>query len=209
MSEASLLPFNATQLEKLLEASMQRASDLPIPIDRIGCADSCPQALLPWLAWALSVDVWDAAWPEATKRQVITESVSVHRAKGTRSAIVRVLNGLDIRAHIEEWFEYGGDPHTFRLTAWVAEQSDVAESPRLSAQLYDNVMRSVDTAKPVRSHYDFRVAVASDNALSLATQASLSSYVRTPMTPRIHSDIAATAGLVATMRAVVYRRVDR
>ena len=50
----SLLPHNATQLERALEA----AADLGLDPDIIrGVADSarCPPNFLPWLAWALSL----------------------------------------------------------------------------------------------------------------------------------------------------------
>ena len=48
----SLLPINATQLERDLESSLERASDLPVPIKDVWNADQCPEHLLPWLAWS-------------------------------------------------------------------------------------------------------------------------------------------------------------
>lgn len=53
--------------------------------------DACPAHLLPWLAWALSVDDWDVEWPEATKRRVIAESVKIHRHKGSVASVRRIL----------------------------------------------------------------------------------------------------------------------
>jgi phage tail P2-like protein len=47
--------------------------------------------VLPWLAWALSVDHWDNQWLEQTQRQVIRDSIAVHQSKGTRSAIQNIL----------------------------------------------------------------------------------------------------------------------
>jgi len=52
---------------------------------------TCPAHLLPWLAWALSVDDWDPEWPEATRRRVIAESVEIHRHKGTVASVRRIL----------------------------------------------------------------------------------------------------------------------
>jgi hypothetical protein len=31
---------------------------------------------LPWLAWGLSVDIWEAEWPEAKKRQIIAAAIA-------------------------------------------------------------------------------------------------------------------------------------
>ena len=86
-----LLPPNATALEKGLAAPLGRLSAIPVPIDQLLRADACPAPLLPWLAWALSVDLWDEAWPEVKKRAIIAESFALHRKKGTIHAIDRYL----------------------------------------------------------------------------------------------------------------------
>lgn len=53
--------------------------------------EDCPADLLPWLAWALSVDEWDAAWTDADRRAVVAGSALVHRRKGTIGSIRRAL----------------------------------------------------------------------------------------------------------------------
>lgn len=79
----SLLPPNATLLERAVEAACAPLGDIPVPISTIWNPDTCPAALLPWLAWALSVDTWDSNWSEGTKRAVIAASYDVHRHKGS------------------------------------------------------------------------------------------------------------------------------
>ena len=79
----SLLPSNATAQEKALEGATARLGAVPVQIRSIWNPQSCPVQLLPWLAWALSVDTWDSRWTEATKREVIARSIAVHRRKGT------------------------------------------------------------------------------------------------------------------------------
>lgn len=90
----SILPPNATASERAIEAAVQRAADVATPIDRLWSPAECPAALLPWLAWALSVDSWDSAWPEARQREVIAVSVEVHRRKGTVGSIKRALAAM-------------------------------------------------------------------------------------------------------------------
>lgn len=89
----SLLPPNASSLERALEAVAAERIEA-IEVERLRAlwtpAD-CPAPLLPWLAWALSVDEWDGAWPEATQRAVIAASIDVHRHKGTVAAVRRAL----------------------------------------------------------------------------------------------------------------------
>jgi phage tail P2-like protein len=87
----SLLPPNATPQEAAIEAATARIGEVPVPNATLWNPATCPAALLPWLAWALSVDEWDGTWPEARQREVIAASVAVHRRKGTRGAVVAAL----------------------------------------------------------------------------------------------------------------------
>ena len=90
-----LLPPNATVLERALAGPLGRLNDLgmlPVPLDRLYRWDTCPTAFLPWLAWANSVDIWDEAWPEETKRSLIRESFALHRRKGSIHAIGRYIH---------------------------------------------------------------------------------------------------------------------
>ena len=90
-----LLPANATPFEQALAASMRRISDIPAPLDLLWDPQRCPLTLLPWLAWALSVDVWDERWGEDKKRYVCAESFTLHRLKGTLEGIRRHLRLVD------------------------------------------------------------------------------------------------------------------
>ncbi len=53
--------------------------------------DDCPASVLPFLAWAYSVDAWDRGATEAQKRAVIKASIGVHRIKGTLQSIKHAL----------------------------------------------------------------------------------------------------------------------
>lgn len=89
---SKLLPPNSTPLERALENISERISNLPIQIANIWNDQTCPVPILPWLAAAKSVDVWDHTWPEETKRIAIAESLNIHRLKGTVSAIQAALD---------------------------------------------------------------------------------------------------------------------
>ena len=103
-SVASLLPVNSTLLERALEASI-RPNIGPDAIRQVWNAWRCPAKLLPWLAWALSVDYWDDEWTEKEKRAVIAASIDVHRRKGTVSAMRRAVEALGFSFQIVEWWE--------------------------------------------------------------------------------------------------------
>ncbi|MCV4725358.1 phage tail protein I, partial [Escherichia coli] len=74
-----------------------------------------PVHLLPYLAWAFSVDRWDRNWPEETKRQVIRDAWLIHRHKGTISALRRAIEPLGYLIRVSEWWEFGGEPGTFTV----------------------------------------------------------------------------------------------
>ena len=206
-----LLPVNSSKSERGLEATMARTVDLPVPVTTVWNPMLCPEALLPWLAWALSVDDWDSLWPESIKRNLIAESISIHRIKGTVSAIRRVLRVLGVEAELSEWFDHGGIPHTFRLTAW-ANANLVSDSEViLSPSLYRALKRAVDAVKPVRSHYQFRTGARFDGALAIGSASSGTTYGRYLATTHPQISISqGTASLVssAMMVSVVRARLE-
>lgn len=88
----TLLPANATKLERAFEALLAQVMDIDCPVDRLWSPAACPAALLPYLAWAVSIDEWDGAWTDARKREVIAASIEIQRHKGTPWAIRRSLD---------------------------------------------------------------------------------------------------------------------
>lgn len=95
MTHISTLPPNSTALERALEATFAARLDaLPMPVGQMMNPATCPSAFLPWLAWALSVDDWDAAWSETTKRSVVAASISVHRRKGTIASVKAAMAAM-------------------------------------------------------------------------------------------------------------------
>ena len=105
-----LLPPNSTAQERAISLALDRLPD--VPLKTLWTPATCPEAQLPWLAWALSVDEWNAAWPVETKRQVIAASIEQHRKKGTVGALRRALQRLGYEVEIDE---ATGVAYTFRL----------------------------------------------------------------------------------------------
>ncbi len=104
MTVNSLLPPNASKHERDIEAVI--SPPLSFPNRDIWNPEKCPEHLLPHLAWALSVDNWDSTWPVERKRQVIKDSIYIHRKKGTRDAVERVVSAIrGDDTKVTEWFE--------------------------------------------------------------------------------------------------------
>lgn len=168
----TLRPPNATPLETALAHTGSAVAGIPVPLATLWNPQTCPAALLPWLAWAVSVDVWDADWPDAVKRNVIARSYDVHRTKGTRGAVAAALEPLGVSLSIVEWFQRvpAGTPHTFTIR--------VAAGGGVNATLYRQIVATVDAVKPVRSHYDIIVATHTAAGIGMGAVVSAASFLR-------------------------------
>lgn len=157
-----LLPPNRTALE--MAVSNTAPLDLDTELLRtLWNPWTIPAALLPWLAWALSVDEWDAAWPESTQRAVCAASLPIHQHKGTLGAVRRVFGAVGYRGQIVEWWQQApaGVPHTFRAEVEIDDRGiDDAAITRIERQL--------TAVKPERSHYTLRLVARSNCALRVA-----------------------------------------
>lgn len=142
-----LLPPNASPLEQQAAEALAQIERVPVPIRGLVNPDLCPAHLLPYLAWAFSVDRWDANWSVATKRQVIKASYFVHAHKGTIGALRRVVEPLGYLIRVTEWWQESpeGVLGTFRLDIGVLE-SGITEA------MYESLTVLIDDAKPVSRH---------------------------------------------------------
>lgn len=142
-----LLPPSATAQERALSEAVARLSDVPLLVRESWNPDTCPAELLPWLAWAFSVDEWDTTWTEQEKREVIKSSLDVHKHKGTIGALDRALKPLGYLIEVIEWWETTpkGEPYTFSIVMGTG-------SKPVTAELYEKAERIVLTYKNLRSH---------------------------------------------------------
>jgi phage tail P2-like protein len=164
----SLLPPNATPFEIALEGATARLGAVPVEIiATMQSPQNCPAEILPWLAWAFSVDDWDDTWSEAQKRATVAASYQVHRHKGTIGAVRAALAALGIQIDVVEWFQESppGDPYTFRLSVGIDQDG-------VSQQQYARILSVVNSSKNLRSHMtsvDVEIATRSDLFMAAAT----------------------------------------
>lgn len=143
----ALLPSNNTQLERLAAQALAQIERVPVPIRDLLSPARCPVELLPYLAWAFSVDRWESSWSEATKRQVIASAYYVHAHKGTIGALRRVVEPLGYLLRVTEWWQEKpeGVPGTFRLDIGVLESG-------ITEEMFESLTLLIDDAKPVSRH---------------------------------------------------------
>lgn len=142
-----MLPTGSSALERAASAALADALALPVPLRELWSPRLCPARLLPYLAWALSVDRWDQAWPEKTKRAVIESAFFVHQHKGTIGALRRVVEPLGYLIEVIEWWQSQpeGQRGTFRLKVGVLETG-------ITDEMYQELERVIDDAKPLSRH---------------------------------------------------------
>ncbi|HCB1499846.1 TPA: phage tail protein I [Klebsiella michiganensis] len=141
----SLLPPSSTAWLRYTEAGTSRLSAITVALRTLWTPATSPADLLPYLAWALSVDRWDKDWPAERKIAAIQRSYWLHRRKGTRGAVRRVVDDMGFSATFAEWFEVGDDPGTFRLEVDINEVG-------LTAKTLAELNRLINDARPVSRH---------------------------------------------------------
>lgn len=141
---ARLLPGNATELERLAAHALAQIERVPVPLRDLWNPDACPVALLPYLAWAFSVDRWSQSWPESAKRNAIKASYFIHSRKGTIGALRRVVEPLGYLIDVVEWWQTvpEGVPGTFALKVGVLDTG-------ITEEMYQELTWLIDDAKPL------------------------------------------------------------
>lgn len=176
--DPSLLPASAPQGEKSIESAISRMTDIDVPLRGLWNPYTCPMDLLPWLAWALSIDSWKSYWPENIKRERVAQALDIQRHKGTAQSVRNVIASFGGAVQLREWWQQSppGEPHTFDMTLTLADANGAAAT----AQYVDDVIAEVTRTKPVRSHFSFTQGITA----------------------------AAKVGVACVARPVIYRRIN-
>jgi hypothetical protein len=102
MTRQTLLPPNHTAFEKAFDLTGARIDELAVDIPELVRPWEIPATHLAWLAWGLSVDLWEKEWSEDTHRTLAARSLPMHARKGTQASIaehIRIM-GADPRRFI-------------------------------------------------------------------------------------------------------------
>ncbi|MBY6244109.1 phage tail protein I, partial [Methylosinus sp. Sm6] len=86
---AALLPPDSSdpwEIAQSLTSAARRPLDADI-IRRVWNPATCPEELLPYLAWGLGFEIWDDDWPEAKKREIVANIWRYKRRKTTLAGI--------------------------------------------------------------------------------------------------------------------------
>lgn len=167
---SDLLPPNSTEQEDSLSKTVERIGSVPVDIKKLWNPQTCPAELLPWLAWAFSVDTWKDSWTEQQKRAVIAASYDVHNRKGTVGAVKTAIGALGFDAQLTEWFQNGAEPYTFDV------EVEITDTP-LDEDQIQLARRIIDRSKNVRSHYDLKLIAKLPGSIYLASALTIGESV--------------------------------
>lgn len=75
--------------------------------------DTAPETLLDYLAVELRTPSYSETYSLEVKRVLVKNSLIFYAKMGTPYAVNEIINAIFGGGQIEEWYEYGGDPHHF------------------------------------------------------------------------------------------------
>ncbi len=109
--------------------------------------EELPEDIIDLLAEQFQVAFYDILGLDlATKRELVEKSIVWNKKKGTKAVMQEMLKTLyNSEALVQEWFEYGGEPYTFRI---------FIDNIRLQEGDIENVLMIVNELKNVRSHLE-------------------------------------------------------
>lgn len=180
----SLLPPNATDLEKVIERALGRRIDaLPAPVRDVWNADVIPLATLPWLAWGVGMKSWNADWSEAVRRSVVRNAIPTARRMGSVQSVHDVVRAFGGSLVLREWWELTpmGEPFTFSIVLTLNGEG----GETTSARFVEEVIAEVTRAKPARAHFTFT------QGLSAAAGVAVQGGVRPTVYRRLNFEQAA------------------
>lgn len=95
------------------------------------------------LAWRFHVDYYDPTLPLEQKRDLVRKSISIHKRKGTASAVEDLVDAVFGYGVVEEWYSYGDDPGYFQV---------IVNNPAATNEQAAQFIALVDSVKRKSAH---------------------------------------------------------
>lgn len=172
----TLLPPNSSPLERSLEAVTARNTALPIPISKLWDPMTCPEHVLPWLAWGFGLHDWKSYWPTSIKRAVIRDAIDLKRRQGTAASVRRIVTALGAQVALTECWQIvpKATPHTFSVVINATSMGGQAVTDEFQQDIIDAIIR----AKPVRSHFTVTAGLIANGSIGISGEGRAYLYRR-------------------------------
>ena len=107
--------------------------------------DELSESELDELAWELNIQWYDRGASMEVKRGLIKDSDKVFQRLGTKWAVENIITTYFGEGHVEEWFEYGGEPGHFRV---------LSPNPSLNNERLTEFLNLLDKVKRASAKLD-------------------------------------------------------
>ncbi|MBB6670513.1 phage tail protein I [Cohnella nanjingensis] len=98
-----------------LDAELQSVSAMSAALSIYARSAEWTDAETDELAWQFQPPYYDPGLPLDQRRALVHSAIPFHRRKGTPGAVEDLVELLFGEGSVEEWWEYDGDPHHFRV----------------------------------------------------------------------------------------------
>lgn len=205
----SLLPINASELLKDLENISLAATSLESLNRYVTNPDLSPKAILPWLAWAVSVDDWSDNWPENVKREMIKNSIFLHQIKGTKQAVKKALEIVGVSGEIIEWWEQTPrmTPHSFYVTAYLNDNINKDADVIINLDTQKKLINLIENVKPARAHFNFKLGARFESKISYGASSRIKQILNLSFAPKLPK-IRSESLILTRIKTSLYKHVN-
>lgn len=150
-SLADLLPQNISHAPNIppvisaLDPQLQLLSQQSLSPRLISDLDNSPSIALDHIAMTLASDLYGYATDDNSRREILKASIIRHMHKGTPAEIIRALKLMGVDAKFIPWWEFNGQPYTFKIVA------DITGNYYRGKNITEIITRIVNESKAARS----------------------------------------------------------
>jgi phage tail P2-like protein len=152
----------------------RRAMDHADQTRTMAMIDTLPEPVLDILAVEIRTPAYSADLPIHTKRTLIKGTLTFYKKLGTPAAVNWVIQAVFGNGHIQEWFDYDGEPSHFRV--FIANDWTFSSLDRL-----EEFMRLVGQAKRLSSWLDSITVTTETEPATLRMGGLMASVTRLPL----------------------------
>lgn len=152
--------------------------------------DTLDECILDILAVELRTQYYDESLDIKVKRKLIKNTLGWYMKAGTPSAVEELVEAVFGTGEVEEWFDFGGDPYTFRVTT----------NAELNPEGIEKFFKMINKVKNTRSHMDgLNKYEALKNSIYVANALSITKHTTINMNEKyLEREINVANGLSIT-----------
>lgn len=170
---SNLLPPNSTALERALAGLGDSFGAITIPVPDLQRPDACAANVLPFLAWGLGVDRWDATWSEDRQRQAVAGAIPDKRIRGSRASMDHLLADYQADYGIALTLDVP-QPYFFTVTLPVND----AAAGNVTARFATSLLADISRTKGARDTFQLRQTALATASLPITVVARAMTMAR-------------------------------